>query len=163
MIGKQSYARTELTKALLQLLDRKRLDGISVSELCEKAGVSRLSFYRNYSSLEDILNQYLKTITATFLDDTSVNFRTTPKKEFILYLLTHISRYRKIVSTLVRNDLSYLLKSEFDDAFLRSVDLYHDPYRCYVASGAYFNLVYYWFVNGCKETPEELSEMDFTI
>ncbi len=163
MIEKQSYAKNELTKALLSLLKRKRLEDISISELCEEAGVSRLSFYRNYSSKEDILNRHITAVTSSFLHDTRVNFRTTPKKDFIIYLITHISRHKNIISTLIGNGLSYLLKNAFDEAFLRSVDIYHDPYRCYIAAGAYFNLVYYWFINGCKETPEELSELDITI
>ena len=42
-----SYAKTELTKALLSLLKKKKLHEITISELCNKAGLSRLSYYRN--------------------------------------------------------------------------------------------------------------------
>ena len=158
-----SYAKTELTKALLKLLETKSLNDISISELCDKAGLSRLSFYRNYSSREDILKQYLSQITTSFLGTTSVNFRTTPKREFIIYLIKHMQQHKKIISLLIDNGLSYIVKEEFDAAFKRSVEIYHDPYRCYVASGAYFNLIYYWFLNGCKETPEELAEMNLSL
>ena len=158
-----SYAKTELTKALLKLLESKSLNDISISELCEEAGLSRLSFYRNYSSKEDILRQRLNQITTSFLGATSVNFRTTPKKEFIVYLIKHMQQHKRIISFLIDNGLSYIVKEGFDEAFTRSVDIYHDPYRCYVASGAYFNLIYYWFLNGCKESPEELAEMDLKI
>ncbi len=102
-------------------------------------------------------------ITSSFLNTTSVNFRTTPKKDFILFLIRHMEQHKQIVSLLIKNDLSYLLKEAFDEAFLRSEEIYHDPYRCYVASGAYFNLIYYWFLNGCKETAEELSIIDITV
>lgn len=158
-----SYAKTELTKGLLKLLETNNINEISISELCEEAGLSRLSFYRNYSSKEDILKKYMNLITSSFLNTTSINFRTTPKKDFILFLIRHMEQHKQIVSLLIKNDLSYLLKEAFDEAFLRSVEIYHDPYRCYVASGAYFNLIYYWFLNGCKETAEELSIIDITI
>ena len=158
-----SYAKTELTKALLKLLESKSLNDISISELCEEAGLSRLSFYRNYASKEDILRQHLDQITTSFLGTTSVNFRTTPKRKFIVYLIRHMQQHKKIISLLIDSGLSYIVKEEFDEAFTRSIETYHDPYRCYVASGAYFNLIYYWFLNGCKESPEELAEMDLSI
>jgi len=163
MEEKISFAKKKQTEALLKLLKTKNIHEISISELCDTAGLSRLSFYRNYSSKEDILKQYMTRITSSFLNATSANFRTTPRKKFILFLIRHIEQHKEIVSLLIKNDLSYLLKEAFDEAFLRSVEIYHDPYRCYVASGAYFNLIYYWFLNGCKETAEELSEIDITI
>ena len=163
MEDNMTYAKTKLTEALLKLLQTKCLNDVSVSELCDTAGLSRLSFYRNYASKEDILRQHLSHITSVFLTATSVNFRTTPKKDFIIYLIRHMEQHKKIVSLLIDNGLSYLLKEEFDEAFTRSVDIYHDPYRCYVASGAYFNLIYYWFLNDCRETPEQLAEMELSI
>ena len=48
-----------LTEALLQLMRAKPLAEISVSELCDKAGVSRVSFYRNFDSMDDILVRHL--------------------------------------------------------------------------------------------------------
>ena len=54
-----SYAKTELTKALLSLLKKKKLHEITISELCNKAGLSRLSYYRNYDSMEEIIREHL--------------------------------------------------------------------------------------------------------
>ena len=41
--------------ALLQLLHKKAFAQISVTEVCRKAGVSRMSFYRHFESREDVL------------------------------------------------------------------------------------------------------------
>lgn len=49
-----------LTQALLQLMEKKPLSKINVSELCTRAGVGRVSFYRNFDSMDDILVQHLK-------------------------------------------------------------------------------------------------------
>ena len=154
-----SYAKAELTKALLSLLEEKKLNEITISELCSKAGLSRLSFYRNYDSMEEIIREHLSGITDSFLTASSANFRTTPREKFITLLFEHMYGIKDLVSLLIDNNLSHLLKEEFDSAFMRSVSIYHDPYRCYAASGAYFNLFYYWFTNGCKEKPSEVSKM----
>ena len=52
-------ARTRLTDALISLTARKPLSSISITELCEEAGVSRMAFYRNFQSLEEILTSRL--------------------------------------------------------------------------------------------------------
>lgn len=49
------FAKECIVLALLKLIYIKPLSSITVSELCEKGGVSRMTFYRNYDSKEDIL------------------------------------------------------------------------------------------------------------
>ena len=50
---KNTYVKQQLTRALLELLQKKTLAEISVSELTERAGVGRVSFYRNFHTKED--------------------------------------------------------------------------------------------------------------
>ena len=47
-------ARKCIATALSQLLKEKSFSSITVSELTKKAGVSSMTYYRNYSSKEDI-------------------------------------------------------------------------------------------------------------
>ena len=49
--------RESLEISLLQLLEKKELAKITISELVNRAGVSRASFYRNYNSKEEILEE----------------------------------------------------------------------------------------------------------
>ena len=59
--GRNAYVVERLTGALLELLEEKPLADISVSELCDRAGVGRTSFYRNYQEKEDILRARVST------------------------------------------------------------------------------------------------------
>ena len=52
--------REAIETALLQLLEKKDLAKISISELVKRAGVSRAAFYRNYDSKEEILESVFK-------------------------------------------------------------------------------------------------------
>ena len=52
--------REAIETALLQLLEKKDLAKISISELVKRAGVSRAAFYRNYDSKEAILESVFK-------------------------------------------------------------------------------------------------------
>ncbi len=49
--------RRLLKEALLRLLESAPLDKISVTQLCQEAGVNRATFYRHYTSQEDVLQE----------------------------------------------------------------------------------------------------------
>jgi len=52
----QSAARQrELEQGLLEIMANKRFDDISVSDLCEKIGIPRKSFYRYFSGKDGAL------------------------------------------------------------------------------------------------------------
>lgn len=55
-----AITRESLEISLLQLLEKKELPKITISELVNRAGVSRSAFYRNYSSKEEILEGIFK-------------------------------------------------------------------------------------------------------
>ena len=54
---KNTYVKKQITATLIDLLKKKSLSEISISELTDKAGIGRVSFYRNYQSKEDILKE----------------------------------------------------------------------------------------------------------
>lgn len=57
---KNTYVKTQITKAMLTLLEQYEFDEISISQITSFAQVSRNSFYRNYENKEDILLQYVR-------------------------------------------------------------------------------------------------------
>ena len=59
---RKHYTKPYIEEALLVLLKDHNLDSISVSDVVEKAGVSRASFYRNYLDLKQVINEYVERI-----------------------------------------------------------------------------------------------------
>lgn len=51
----REFTRNCIYSALMVFLSKNDLKDISITRLCEVAGVSRAAFYRNYSSIEDVL------------------------------------------------------------------------------------------------------------
>ena len=45
---KAEYTKNQLHTALLDMMERTAYDEISVKDICERAGISRAAFYRNY-------------------------------------------------------------------------------------------------------------------
>ena len=46
--------------ALIQLMQKKRFEDISITEITKQAGVSRMAYYRNFKSKEDFLLRHLR-------------------------------------------------------------------------------------------------------
>ena len=57
-----------LYTALMALMREKKFEKISVGEICQRAGVSRMTYYRSYNNKEDILLQHLDECFAAFLE-----------------------------------------------------------------------------------------------
>lgn len=64
------YTREKLRQAVLELLQEKAIDRITVKELCDKAGLNRGTFYLHYESpaalLADIETRFMEENTKIF-------------------------------------------------------------------------------------------------
>ena len=63
---KNSYVRSQILKALLEMMRVDNFDSITISCLTTKAEVGRASFYRNYQTKEDVLRQEAELRTLDF-------------------------------------------------------------------------------------------------
>lgn len=57
-----------ITTAMLQMLTKEKLQALTVSQVCKRAGVSRMAFYRNFDGLEQILYEYYQPKIAAVFD-----------------------------------------------------------------------------------------------
>ena len=58
--ARNAYVVEHITQAMISRLKEKPISEISISELCDEAGVGRTSFYRNFESREDIVRKYIR-------------------------------------------------------------------------------------------------------
>ena len=60
MSNKKARIKTKnlISLGLYSLMLRHNYDEISVKDICEKAGVSRMSFYRYYNNKDDIFKDF---------------------------------------------------------------------------------------------------------
>ena len=56
-----------MNKALIELLNKKDFEFITVKEICEKAGVNRSTFYLHYETVNDLLEECVEDINRNFI------------------------------------------------------------------------------------------------
>jgi len=156
-----SGVRRYLVKALLLLLERRDFEDISIKELLLKAGVSKASFYRNYKTKEDILDDYFQglfSIAPLAKDKTLNGFR----GSYLLFL-QQLWGEKKNLTILSRRDLlSKMLPYLF--AYHRSFlgnegELLKDPANLSAIVGALSSLTYDWMKNGFLHSPSSFCEL----
>lgn len=66
--SKYLYSASLMNQALLELLEKKDIEYITVSEITKKAGVSRTTFYLHYDNIYDLLNEITENKDKEFLN-----------------------------------------------------------------------------------------------
>ncbi len=147
-----------LTEALLQIMREKPLDKINVSELCERAGVSRVSYYRNYNSMQDILIKQLTKCTDSWWEGFSQKPIDEFYRTFLTELLAQYLENEKLIRLLYQNDASVILKEHIFSCCGSAAEINDESaYSRAVLAGAIYGLVDEWIRRGMGELPNGFS------
>ena len=177
---KEKYSSTAflMDEALIQLLNEKDYEYITVKEVCKKAGVNRSTFYLHYESIDDLLEETLEYINKKFLDyfeDTSdfiTNIKTSTKENLYLinddYLIPYLNYIKEnkniyLASLKRRKNMKSVERYESLEKYILNpiLEKYDVPtnMREYVLS-FYINgivaLVGTWIKNKCDMSVEEV-------
>ena len=156
MEKKNPFVAGCITEALLLLIKTKSLDDISITEIIEKAGVSRVSFYRNFLSKEDVLERHLTRITDEFIAASGISFRENTLESFFEILFLHMLKHKAFTKNLAASNCLYLVERQFRRIFaMRNSD--YDDFKKEFYIGGIFSVYQRWLVKGCRESPKEMA------
>ena len=148
---------TELiTDNFFALLQRKGFTEISISEIVQHAGVGRASFYRNFSSKEDIAKRWTFEVTKRFLSESGIKDLPYGSRDYFIKLFTHLYATRVRAKLICDANLIYILRNEFNNSYLNS-HIGEDEYQSYYLIGGIFNVFLHWLLKGCQESPDQIA------
>ncbi len=153
--------RESLSIALIYLMNEKPFDKISITELVQKAGVSRTAFYRNYAGKEDLLREIGNSLIAR-IEELNLQLRDSRSMyDWCLELLKTIKEHKESYSLFSNAGLS--AKMLFDQrSFVDVVYPVSDRKERYLriaSEAAMASVINTWFEEGMKESPEEMAEL----
>lgn len=147
-----------ITNSLFALMKVKPYNDISITEITDKANVNRVSFYRNFTSKEDIIDKWIKSTTQNFLSKSDISYQKDSTLDYFTKLFTHLEKYKTEAMLIYNANLFNLLKNEFDNNLINLHKKEYSNYKSYFLAGGIFNVYYFWLINGCKETPHQVAE-----
>lgn len=169
---------TKMDLALISLLKKKPFEYITVSEICETAGVNRSTFYLHYETISDLLNEtagyLINDFRSCFPTDT-IDFIRCDQNELVFicdkYLtpyLTYIKEHKEVFGTALSHNKTLgfedAYKRLFDNIFNPILDRFHYP-----ASDRQYVMMYYlnginaiileWLRYDCDKSITEISDI----
>ena len=159
--NKRRQASKEKIKAVfLELLKKRELAKITVSEICELAGINRSTFYANYLDIYDLADKICFELQGEVEGIFKLNPDSKQSKEDFLKLFKHIKENKQIYSVYFklgyesRNKLPnnlFDVKSTTDNAFI--------DYRLIFFKSGFNAIVQAWLANSCTESPEQMCQI----
>ncbi len=166
-----SRSEKAFTKALFELMEKKNFTSITIRELAITADYDRKTFYRHFTSKEDILKMYCSKILK--------EMATMEKNLGVLTFYTGIYSYfqfwqqhKDFLYLLEKHNLLYFLENNHVELIYQYVGREVQPeiptnlaqaqafskYSVLFTFGGLWSILIHWIQNKYQETPEELTE-----
>ena len=162
-----AITRESLEISLLQLLDKKDLKKITISELVERAGVSRAAFYRNYESKEELLESIFQSTVSNITKSLEgYNFKTDLYQIWV-YLFKEAKKEARIISLAVDYNFEKLLtKAVYEFLEKRSKSQKSQGPASYLnsfLSSAIVSVLAKWIKDGMKVPAEKMASLGLPL
>ena len=157
---KRKSSVEKIEKTFLQLIQKKNIEDISVSNICEIANLNRSTFYSNYIDIYDLADKVKYKMALEFAEFQLSN-NSKQNQDGYLTMFKYIKdnqiffkTYFKLESICPDIPLQYhteLAEKYYDNKY---IDYHIEFFRAGLNS-----VIKKWLNNGCKETPEEINEI----
>jgi len=165
--------RSWIFEALMILLDEKPYSKIGVSDITQKAGIARQTFYRNYSDKDDIVSENLmKTINLEILEANDGKDRkgSILNKILLSFNFTYMMENRKNIKKMLSIiDIEHRIRNEGKEFPLAMLEQYRSKlseteylicrYKLYYQLIGCLQVFFDWFMNDMPMPVEEVVSM----
>lgn len=168
----ESVARQRsVEQTLQQLMLSKRIENISVSELCMAAGIPRNSFYRYFDSCEDALYAMIDHTLLDINEDAFLHWNGNQNLELAdmeHYFETWYHK-REFLDALAKNGCSWLLVDRIEALMDKGKDTtsqqknFAREQSWYILTYATYAIMLRWHKHGFPDTPQEMAKVTFEM
>ncbi|MGL6057630.1 MAG: TetR/AcrR family transcriptional regulator C-terminal domain-containing protein [Culicoidibacterales bacterium] len=151
--------------SLLQLLEVKKIEEITITEITERANVGRATYYRNFQSKEMVIVFKLRYVLEQWSNEQIEIFhQIEPTYEMALAFMNFFYTNRILLISLYKNHLLYLLIPAFYELAEEKMTKEDKPLHPFVQAFhtfGIFGIIYEWVRNGMETSPEVVTEIMF--
>lgn len=162
-MAKQSKMTQEsLLGAVDRLLREKSFEDISVSELTKVAGISRMTFYRHYRNIIDVLNDQVTVVLHEFQE--TVQYQN--NSQYIVQMVRFFQRHSEFVKLLLKAHQEELLRQNIASVMgqlssgkelLKDFTEQEVHYYIDYHTAGLMNVIIDWISHDQPESPERLA------
>lgn len=172
----------KMDEALIECLEKKDLEYITVKEICEKAGVNRSTFYLHYETIADLLNECTEYTNKKCFDKytaelTDIKKRLTSENtedlifispQYLKPFLEFVRENKRLFKVILLNPVTFNTSSTFmklfDEVFSPAMDKFSidksiKPYVIHFYLGGLIAVVQEWIQNSCGTSVDEITRI----
>lgn len=149
-------AKDFIIEGLLMLMAKKPYNEITITEIAERAGVNRVTFYRIFNTKDEVVEAHL-----TRCDELYNQTKPQVSEQNGLYqILKYFEGNRKTIELLYKSGAEQLLLRHILNGW-HYTETKNDVWAYIQSAWAHFIVGWAkeWYRRGMKETPEELAEL----
>lgn len=153
-----------IIQALLDLMEITQYDKINVSEICRKSGLDRRTFYRNFDSKKDVLEEYISLLGEEYISMyTKIENHNsyTASKFFFEFWSRHIYFIKNIkkcgLSDFVFQQFEKFTKQHTELLIGDDVQKLPAEYVFAYKNGGFWNVMLTWIENDAMLSPDEMA------
>ena len=154
-----TFAKECIATALFKLMKEKKYEDITITDIANTAGVSRVTYYRNFYSKDDIIIHYLDELGYQFQQETKHLHPATEPHACALSLFRYWLRYSDVLLCLYEARLGYMLLDHLNQPISQFAVTTREKYEACFFVGSMHNMLVEWIKGGTKETPEEMADI----
>lgn len=174
MSGNKRAARTRdrLGDALIELIQQKPFDDITVQDVLDRAGVGRSTFYEHYKDKDDLLisdvDEFFRDVSMQIAESGEASDRLVPAREFF----HHLAGARSLLAAFVASGRDREIWTLAQAHFARGIEhrlatlpraaalpSSERAVRAHALAGSFVALIHWWLERGLKETPEAMDAL----
>lgn len=154
--------KDRLLTALIDFAGHKDWSKVTVTELIGKSGVARASFYRNFKSVEEIIDYGIHKMTLQYHEGKPDILEDFHSWELMRYKFLFYQQHSDLVLAFHRAKVSTTLLDIITDCEIEACgDMPSGSitrYELYYFAGAFYNMMLCWLEGGTRETPEAMAD-----
>ena len=139
------------------------MNGVNVSAIAKRSGVSRMTFYYYYDSVQEALTDYMKEIVADYLKarKNTPGLGNYQEYSHVVFSLKLFDQYKTFFLTMTQNGLHSILMDGINEFMLSYLpkETVQSLYDIYYYAGGLLNTFLKWEENGQKESAEEVARI----
>lgn len=156
----------KIETAFLSLLNNKKYENITISDICQTAGINRSTFYAHYNDINDLIikieSQFAKGTATIF------NYGERQTHEAMIDMFTFVKANKHFykaflnipyVTLAERNTKIECLKNIGEKFNINQANKMEIYYRASFFGAGIKEMCRLWLENDCKETPEQMAKL----
>lgn len=158
---RRKTSQEKIEKVFVNLIQTKRLNEISVTDICKKAGLNRSTFYANYLDIYDLADKVVNKIEKDVWNLYQKERETKINSNDYLKLFKHIKDNQIFYKTYFKlnMDKRFIIR-RYDTNLSKAIyDNKYIDYHIEFFMAGLNAIIKKWLDGGCKESPEEINQI----